>query len=196
MNSYIPLENKIFGMDICLYNLDLSIRQEEDLIMEKADLENTTDLGKSKLISTTLGPSKISRLITIENTNLKFQSKLSISLIEKMYNDFTKLVPIKDINDIFEKSSDILCSTLKWEQVSFIMIDPKLIEVFEAEDRGFVTHILIDHWPMVIAHQNTQFYQRMKINRDNLINTKDEETYGKLDIWFKSVEEAYNGLNK
>lgn len=164
--------------------------------MEKSDIENTFDGSRAKLSSTTFGPAKLSKMLTLDNTNLKFQTKLSTALIEKIYNDFLKLVPIKDVNDIFEKSSDVLCSTLKWEQVSFIMLDPNLIEIFESEDRGFVTHIIIDHCPMVIAHQNTQFYQRMKINRDSQINIIEQETYGKLDIWFKSVEEAYKGLNK
>ena len=170
--------------------------KQEDLIIEKSDIDMTSEWGNSKYVSSTYGPAKLSKLVTMDNSNSKLQSKLSTALVEKLHNDFSKIVPIKDINDVFDKSEDILWSILKCEQVSFIMIDPKLIEIFEAEDRGFVTHILIDHCPMVIAHQNTQYYQRIKINRDNMINLKDEENYGNLDIWFKSVDEAYNGTNK
>ena len=44
-----------------------------------------------------------------------------------------------------------------WDKVTFMILDHRLLDMYEAEDRGFVTHITVGHEFLSIVYPDEKY---------------------------------------
>lgn len=80
-----------------------------------------------------------------------------VLFLDKLNNLYLKLINERSLNDLFSKATDILKEVLNWENVSFLLKDDQLINIFNEEEKGLGLSVYIDKYYFLIVKPNQKF---------------------------------------
>jgi len=162
----------------------------EDMDYEKFDLEHNIFEELVKHEASLADRYKVSNSDNViqENGNVT-----SIVLFLNRLNEYyIKISNETTINDLFEISSDCLKEVLNSYNVTFLMKDKFIINIYTEENRGFGTNIMVDEQYYVVARYNRKFTNKTKIVRDIKIK-KEGEYLINFEPCFENLESAVYG---